>query len=840
MNHVQAMQQSAAKEQTGHVDFDIPPQPVGSALIEFGRQAGISVLIEHEVRDAGTVALGGRYLPLPGLERLLSGTGLDYHATDDGVIVFQSVARPARRKQQDGPVDARHRNRQNLLARLGLALGSLLLANNANAEGPDGESAQSDVVIEEIIVSAQKRDESLQEVPIALTAFSGEYLRDAAVKDIPELIFATPGISGSMASNYFLSFSVRGISSPAYGPGVEPAVGIYTDGVYHGRFGAGISTFFDVERVEVLKGPQGLLFGRNASAGAVNTITAKPELEAAKGLVSVGVGERSRQSYEVMYNQPLSENWAMRIAAAHKEEDGYVENLFNGEDLTFQNRDAVRVSLRNENDRGDITLTTAYEDSERDGVVYISMDENGKAAYGDNRTTDTDFEGPDELEQAEASLTVNLDLTETMRLKSVTGFYKNNWHYGEDWDGSRIQLAGWDMRQENDYFSQEFVLSRDHEQFSWFAGASFYTEDLHHAFTHKTGDIGWLFGLPFPLAFDESLDLDARYQGWGLYGDARLQITDALDLSIGGRYTVDERKATLDLKGQAYFVSAYTPEPITSKQDWNDFSPRAVLRYFANDDLMFYVSASKGFKAGGFDHTTVVPHDPVTTVARPGAELLEFAAEKVWSYEVGSKASVADGRVQMDLAAFYYAYEDLQTAVVDPLGGAAAANVGEVDALGIEIETRIVFNQYSNLRLGAAWLDTEANDIPVQLCLNVQDCNGHTTTFSPEFSAAGALDLHYPMADGEVFGSVEFSWKSKEYANLDNLPKSTLDSVGFLDLRLGWKNDNWRIAAYVENVTDTEHFAFRVEGGPLFSLILNPTVPRTAGVELSYRFSNGS
>ena len=754
---------------------------------------------------------------------------------NDVQVMQQSVA-----KEQTVPVDARRRNGQNLLTRLGLALGSLLLAGNANAEGPAGEGAQSDAAIEEIIVSAQKREESLQEVPIALTAFSGEYLRDSAVKDIPELIFATPGISGSMASNYFLSFSVRGISSPAYGPGAEPNVGLYTDGVYHGRFGAGISTFFDVERVEVLKGPQGLLFGRNASAGAIHTITAKPELEAAKGLVSVGIGERSRQNYELMYNQPLSENWAMRIAAVHKKEDGYVENLFNGEDLTSQNRDAVRVSLRNENDWGDITLTTAYEDSERDGVIYIAMDENGRPATGDNRTTDTDFYGPDEIEQAEASLTVNVDLTETMRLKSVTGFYKNNWHYGEDWDGSRIELAAWDMQQENDYFSQEFVLSRDHERFSWYAGASFYSEDLHHFFTHKTGDVGWLFGLPFPLLFDESLDLDARYQGWALYGDARIQLTDALDLSIGGRYTVDERKATLDLKGQAFFVGAYTPAPVTSKQDWSDFSPRAVLRYFANEDLMFYVSTSKGFKAGGFDHTTVVPKDPITTVALPGAELLEFASERVWSYEAGSKASFADGRVQMDFAAFYYSYEDLQAPIIDPLGGAAnVTNIGEVDALGMEIETRIVFNQYSNLRLGAAWLNTEANDIPAQLCLVAPDCSGNSMRFSPEFSVAGVLDLHYPMADGEVFGSVEFNWKSKEYADLNNLPNSTLDSVGFLDLRLGWKNDNWRIAAYVENVTDTEHFAFRTDGGPLFRLLLNPTVPRTAGVELSYRFSNG-
>ena len=717
----------------------------------------------------------------------------------------------------------------------GLLLGAAAAAQPARTEQDGGAK----LMIEEIIVSAQKRDEAQQEVPIALSAFARDYLRDAGIKDIPDLVFATPGISGSMSSSYMVSLSVRGISSPAYGPGAEPAVGVYTDGVYYGRFGAAVSTFFDLERVEVLKGPQGLLFGRNASSGAINTITAKPELGATRAYVSVGIGERERRNFELMYNQPLNENWAMRVAAAHKEEDGFVKNLFDGDDVLSHNRDAVRLSLRHENDWGDLTLTTAYEDQERDGVVYVAHDATGGLLTGDNRTADFDFRAPDEYEQAEASLAVNIDVGETMTLKSLTGFYKNNWRYGEDWDGQRIALAGWNVVQESDYFSQEFVLSREQDRFSWFAGASFYWEDLDHFFTHVTGDVGWLFALPFPLMLDEALDLDASYNGWALYGDAKFQLTDALDISIGGRYTVDERKMTLNLQGQALFVAAVTLEPVTGKEDWKDFSPRAVLRYFANDDLMFYVSASKGFKAGGFDHNTVSAVDPLTTVALPGANLVEFGAEEVWSYEAGSKTSFADDRVQVDVAAFYYTYKDLQVPIIDPLAGAVnVTNIGESEALGMEVETRILFNQYWSLRLGAAWLDNEVNDIPAQLCPVVIDCNGNTAQFSPEFSVAGVLDARYPMASGEVFGSAEFNWQSKEYANLNNLPGSTLDSVGFIDLRVGWRDDNWRVAAYVENLTDKEHFAQRVDAGDLFRLSLNPSRPRTVGMEFSYRFSN--
>ena len=185
------------------------------------------------------------------------------------------------------------------------------LCVGAYAEESTGAADDARPVLEEVIVSAQKRNESVQEVPIAISAFTGESLRETGIKDSQDLVKAVPGVSGTFSSNYMF-ITVRGINAGTYTAASEPALGLYTDGIYHGRHGAALGTYFDLERVEVLKGPQGLLFGRNASSGAIHVITAKPDLDATEAAFSVGAGERGRQTLEAMVNQPLGDNWALR------------------------------------------------------------------------------------------------------------------------------------------------------------------------------------------------------------------------------------------------------------------------------------------------------------------------------------------------------------------------------------------------------------------------------------------------------------------------------------------------------------------------------------------------
>ncbi|MYE81155.1 MAG: TonB-dependent receptor [Gammaproteobacteria bacterium] len=712
------------------------------------------------------------------------------------------------------------------------ALAAALCWGASAQEAGDAADAARPAV-EEIIVSAQKRDESIQEVPIAISAFTGEELRNTGIKDSQGLVKAVPGVSGGLSGNYMF-ITMRGINAGTYTAGSEPALGLYTDGIYRGRHGAAIGTYLDLDRVEVLKGPQGLLFGRNASSGAIHVITAQPDLAGTGASFTVGAGERGRRNLEGMVNVPLGDRWGLRVAALQKEEDGYMRNLTTGEDHLFYDVSAARLSLRHEPDWGDATLRVSYEDREQSGVIYIPINPDGSLAWGDELTTNGTTGDYDRVQMAATSLTVNVDLPGSMSLRSLTGFYSNKFDYQEDWDGSPVEFGNWMSQQESEYFSQEVVLSGDRGRLSWFAGASFYSEDILYDLHHLTGDIGWLFGLPFPLIFDERGLIDGDYQGWAVYGETRWQLTDALDLSVGGRYTSDERDGEVEFLGGGFIFGVYTPSPVSGGETWDDFSPRVALRYFVRDNVMLYGTASRGFKAGGFDTNRLSEHgDPLTLLPPPGAGIATYDAEEVWAYEVGAKGTLLDDRLRVAVAAFTYDYKDRQIDVFDPTAGLAAVlNVGEVEGSGVELELQWVLNRYWDVQLALGYLDAESRGIPAAACL---DCDGNWPPWSPERTASGALNAHYPFGGGEWLGTLEFFWQSDFHSALNNHPFGKLDSSGTVNLQVGWQDERWRVVAYVENVADEITLQGRFWDAD-FPLAINATRPRTAGVNISYRF----
>ena len=706
------------------------------------------------------------------------------------------------------------------------------LCLGVSAEESAGGDDTARPAIEEIIVSAQKRDESIQEVPIAISAFTGEGLRDSLIKDSQELVKAVPGVSGAISNNYMF-ITVRGINAGTYSAGSEPALGLYTDGIYRGRHGAAIGTYYDLERVEVLKGPQGLLFGRNASSGAIHVITAQPNLGRTEASFEVGAGERGRQSLEGMVNVPLGDRWGLRAAVLQKEEDGYMRNLATGEDHLWYDLSAARLSLRHEPGWGDATLKFAYEDRDQSGAIYMPINLDGSWLYGDELTVSGTTGDQDLIETAEATLTVNVDLPGSTTLRSLTGYYSNNFDYREDWDGTPLDLGNWLTYQESEYFSQELVLSGDRDRLSWFAGVSLYSEDISYDLFHVTGDIGFLFGLPFPLIFDEQVYIDGEYQGWAVYGEAKWQLTEALDLSVGGRYTNDERDGTFEFLGANFIVPLYTPAPVSGGETWNDFSPRVALRYFVRDNLMLYGTASRGFKAGGLDTTRLSePADPLTLLPPPGARVATYDAEEVWAYEVGAKGTLFDDRLRMAVAAYRYDYQERQIDVLDPFEGLSAIlNIGEVEGSGLELELLWVLSQYLDVHLALGFVSAESRGIPAAACV---DCDGHRPPFSPERTASGALNVHYPFAGGEWLGMLEFFWQSEVHSNLNNHPLGELDSIGTINVQAGWESERWRVVAYVENATDEVSAQIRIFTDA-FQLGINATRPRTAGARISYR-----
>jgi len=724
-----------------------------------------------------------------------------------------------------------------------------------------GEAAAG-ALLEEIIVTAQKRSESLQDVPIALSAFTGNFIKEAKVTDIKKLVAFTPGLAGQSPDSFLDTISVRGVSTNSFGIGGDSSIGIYKDGVYYGRNGAAVTSFFDIERVEVLKGPQGLLFGRNAASGAIHTMTEKPNLEEVEGYVRLGAGERGRKQAEFAYNQPLGDSWAMRIAGVHSEEDGFVKNLNGGDDLGAHDRDAVRFSIKNQGDWGDVTLTAEHEDRKQYGSVYIAQDANGNSFTGDDRTADLDFQGKDNAKVTGVTLTANIDLNDKMVLTSITGYNKHDWSYQEDWDGSTNDFAGWVQQQAGEYYSQEVRLNVEtSEDLNWYVGASAYKEDVSAKISNQTGDTTPYFTGAYTEYFDDPYlgayygayagyytsnvleinSTDGKYSGWAVYADMTYQLTEKMDVSVGARYTVDKKEAATDIQGGGAVWAVVTPTPVKGKKDWEDFSPRVTLRYFTDNDMMLFGSVSQGYKAGGFgtdDVASSIPSaNPYISTALPDAALDSFDPETIMSYEIGAKGDLAGGRVQYGLSTYYYNYKDLQTVIVEA-GKVIVENVGEVDGMGVELDLRAAINDNWDVFMGAAWSDTDISGISMDVCTEPSgsNCEGNRLAFNPDLTVSGGINAHYPLNGGEVFAGLDFSWQDKYYSELENTDRSTVDSVGFVNLRTGWNSkQNWSVSVYVENVFDEKSFSAR---GSLGSGGVNtaPTLPRTAGMDVSYSF----
>ncbi len=729
------------------------------------------------------------------------------------------------------------KNAKSLLA---LAIASVPMAFAANAE----EQAQS-FMLEEIVVTAQKREESLSDVPIALSAFSDSFIKETKINDVKQLVRFTPGLSGESKDSFLDTLSVRGISTNSFGIGGDSSVGIYRDGVYYGRNGASMGSFYDVERVEVLKGPQGLLFGRNAASGAIHTITAKPAMDITEGYVRVGAGERGRLQTEFAYNQPLADGWAMRISGVHSEEEGFVENLYDGEDLIDHNRDALRVSIKNEGDWGDVTLTAEYEDREQSPTVYIGQDVNGNLISGDKRKANLDWEGKDEAEVTGVTLTANIDLSDEMTLTSITGYNKHKWSYAEDWDGTPLHIAGYTQEQSGEYFSQEVRLNVDfNDKLIGYIGASVYQENISALIRNQTGDLSWLFMVPGPLYLDETNNTEGDYSGWAIYGDMTYQLTEKMDISLGMRYTYDEKEVEVTTLGNGFLWDFITPTGIKSKQDWNDLSPRVNLRYFTDNGTMVFASVTEGYKAGGFGTDAITDFDPLSLggsgLPGAGAEVPDYDPESVRSYEIGTKGDLADGRVKFGLSAYYYDYEDMQQTIAEP-GTIRVENIGQVDGYGVELDLRAALNANWDVFLGVAWSETDADDIPLEVCAEISgsSCEGNRLPFNPEWSVSGGINTHYPMSGGEVFAGLDFSWQSETYSSLDNAKLARVDSAGFVNLRAGWNSDqDWSVSFYVENLFDKESFDASAYDGELgLHNKAGPSLPRTAGVDFTYNFS---
>jgi iron complex outermembrane receptor protein len=750
------------------------------------------------------------------------------------------------------------------------------LAALAQQESPPPEPAPQVVGLEEVVITAQKRQQSLQDVPLSVSAFTGDMLKEGRMADIRGIVDFTPGFSGKTEDGFTDALAMRGIATNDFGIGGDPSVAMFVDGIWSGRTGGVMTAMYDVERAEVVKGPQGTLFGRNSIAGAVSVITAKPEGEFGAS-AELTLAEYEHLEANAMVNVPLGEQWALRVAGYLLDNDGFLKNLQGGEDLGFHEVSAGRVSLRRSGEAFDATLIAAYEDRRQDPSVYWVP-----AAGLDEEEVDIDLgdDGIDESEVFEARALLEWTLAGDHTLTSLTGYKTFNFHYLEDYDGGPERVN--DYRQVNDveYWSQELRLnSPDDGRVTWFAGASVYEETIDGLFDFIydedalcravsisdapdfDGPAAGCDDPNFETYWEDDIDpadiltgksertfVNVKSRGWAVYGDLTWAVSDRLELTAGARYTYDEKEIdsrVLDsggALGNNFNFEFFTNGFVGNSSDWSDFTPRLALAWDISDDVTLYATASRGYKAGGFatfgyDLQGQDVNDDGS--APDGTVPLEFDPEEVDSYEIGVKSRFAGNTLQLNAALFRYDYTDLQLVYFDQ-GSSQVANVGEATGQGLEVDLRWVPNTHWDATVGLSLLDTEITDATDIIAIGAcGDCEGKRLPFAPEVSASTILSYRTPVGAGEGFFTTEYVYRSKMHGGPDNIPDSTVDAWDEFNFRLGYRSaSTWYVTLWVENAFDEVYFERGWEnadennqfGYGLFNELVWPARPRTVGI----------
>jgi len=746
--------------------------------------------------------------------------------------------------------------------------------------------------IETVVVTATKRNESLQEVPLAITALSGDFTKKSNINDVKDLVAFSPGVSGNSQDSFIDAISVRGIRTQDFGVGGDPSAAFFKNDLYEGRNGSAVTSLFDMERSEILRGPQGFLFGRNSIGGAFSVHTAKAEIgDAATGYIDVDIGERNHLAIEGAVNIPINDYFAMRLAAYSSQEDGFVQNFATGKDLIEHDKQAIRWSMAYAGDKVNIETMVEYEERDQSGSVYRAIEqgdiwETFEAALGDvnlrgaSDQADSDQSGGDNDDAEVLTLGLKLDYDfDFATLTSNTGYKDHDYYYNEDYDGTPLNISNYRQDQEGDYFQQELRLTSNSDgPLSWYAGLSYYKENIdtlfefsgeedffcqYYGYAYNSGmtfngcaDLYAYYGSAFSPSADgllrETGRIKGEFSGWAAYVDLTYEVSDQWDVSLGIRYSDDKKDFTINVPTPASDLGPYwaytfsTDGDVNDSRNWSDVQTRLLARYQPDDDNMIYASYTEGFKSGGFGSFALVDANGVgvggaTTDAsqaagfRPNA----FEPETADSYELGYKGTIANGQAQLSLTSFYYEYQDLQVLVFD--GGATSVdNVGSVESWGLEGTANVLLGDNFDVYFGLSYLDTEATGLQ-SICglANADGCEGSSLFWAPDWTGSIVLNGNFPMDfGGAVTTRLEAFWESERGGGFEGLQSTMIDSFSNVTLRVGYESDaNWVVTAYVENLLDEDSYdGLNNNGGIIPSHFFGPMRPRTVGVSFSYVF----
>lgn len=681
------------------------------------------------------------------------------------------------------------------------------------------EAGEAEFVIEEVTVIARRREESLQEVPISVAAFSADSIKAMSLTNLKELGQFTPNLTffnhGQTGGTSAVVF-IRGVGQVDPGYSWDPGVGIYMDGVYLGRMQGNNMDLGDLERVEVLRGPQGTLYGKNTIGGAINLISAKPtdELE---GFVEITIGDFDRRDARASINLPLVPGkLAARVTAVTRNRDGFGTrfDFFSGDKIdqmgdrdSFSGRalidwkasDNVNVLLSFDATRsrefGPVRKVVQYNEPLLTFLLNMFVEPD----YGDAFLTDTDFTSysnqlnVNNVDVKGTSLTVDWDVGD-WALKSITSYRDMDVLSGVDPDGSIYTVINQQDEMTQDQFSQEFQFSglAFDQRLNWVTGLYYFEEDglsggFVDVYTELYTFIGLDIGFNLPIWIDN--------QSYSAFGQGTYSLNDQFSITAGLRYTHDKKEVTREQFRQH---SGEVVSPLeTASDSWGAVTGRLGVEYKWNDDIMTYASVARGYKGGG-----------INARGSNANEFVPFDPEYLLTYEVGLRSDLVDNRVRFNASVYYSDYDDIQFSVIvageDAVPLFLVANAAKAQVKGFETELIVTPTQGMVLSAGVGLIDAKYT--------NADPTTGITEDSefvkTPKWSVNLAAEYTAPIgAWGDLVGRLDWAYKTKIYHDAANSPIVVQDPYGLLNANLSFVEGDgkWVLSAFVTNLTD-EHY----------------------------------
>jgi len=695
-------------------------------------------------------------------------------------------------------------------------------------------------VLEEVLVTARKREENLQDVSVAVSVVTAKTIEDAGLVRLTDISQLVPNMTyQENISNKFTNISLRGISS-AGGLGNDPGVGVYVDEVYVARESGFNADLLDIQRVEVLKGPQGTLFGRNSAVGAINITTKRPS-EELEGMVLADVGDYDYQRYGALVSGPITDGLAGKLSGVYNKRDGYLDNTYGGTVNTVDYYTLRSQVLWRPVDRLDLLLIADYRKDDSDGNNMITryqgepVSKNYKVSIPDS--------GYEHVKAKGLALTANYDLDNYL-LTSITSGNKIDEKYWNDQDWSALDaLVGIDTR-DNKQWSQELRISSTSDSaLQWVGGLYYFHQDFDATQQASNGPdtIYAALGLtdmigsgipPSSIGLPDSVDIDAsstiEADSYAAYANIDYRFAAHWSIDAGIRYSKDEKKLDYVQVADPLAVAfGFLNLDIKDDIDDDQWTPTISLNYTPVDDVLTYVKYSKGYKAGGFNNS----------LSSTGSAL-SFKPEKLDSYEMGIKSTWLQGTLRINAAAFHMEYDDKQESAFVTGVGYVQTNAGKATSDGGELEVQYLVLDNWSIYGSVGYTDAEYDKYVIDEFTNN---DGNTLVRAPEWTGNIGTQVEWQYTDylSGMF-RLDYSYQDDNFTQANNDPFFKAESQNIVNARLQVSDvsKTWMATLWGRNLTDDDSIN-TIDGPSTFffdTYHYTLIAPRTYGVELQYNF----